>query len=253
MTAFAALHIPGTPLLLPNVWEFGTAAFLAAQGFPALGTTSLGVSAAEGEPDGAPSSKDATVRLARRLAELDVLISVDLADGFSDDPGEVGALAAELAEAGVVGINLEDALGDPVRHAAKVAAAKEHAPDLFVNARTDTHWLGEPDIGTAIERCRSYVDAGADGVFVPGLAEPADVERLVTAVAKPLNLLFVPGKVTVAGAAELGVARISLGSLPYRMALAATLRTVTAIRDGGELPLTPPSYGDVAALLPESH
>ncbi|EME57209.1 isocitrate lyase/PEP mutase family protein [Amycolatopsis decaplanina] len=253
MTAFAALHVPGSPLLLPNVWEFGTAAFLAAQGFPALGTTSLGVSAAEGEPDGAPSSKDATVRLARRLACLDALISVDLADGFSDDPGEVGALAAELAEAGVAGINLEDALGDPARHTAKIAAAKEHAPGLFVNARTDTHWLGKPDIGTAIDRSLSYVDAGADGVFVPGLAEPVDVERLVKAVGAPVNLLFLPGKVTVEGLAGLGVARISLGSLPYRMALAATLRTVEAVRDGGELPLIPPSYADVAALLPEPH
>ncbi|MFJ4101743.1 isocitrate lyase/PEP mutase family protein [Amycolatopsis japonica] len=253
MTAFAALHVPGSPLLLPNVWEFGTAAFLSAQGFPALGTTSLGVSAAEGEPDGAPSSKDATVRLARRLAGLDALISVDLADGFSEDPGEVGALAAELAEAGVAGINLEDALGDPVRHAAKIAAAKDRAPGLFVNARTDTHWLGAPDIGAAIDRCLSYVDAGADGVFVPGLAEAADVERLVNAVGVPVNLLFLPGKVTVVGLAGLGVARISLGSLPYRMALAATLRTVEAVRDGGELPLIPPSYADVAALLPDSH
>lgn len=253
MTAFAALHVPGSPLLLPNVWEFGTAAFLAAQGFPALGTTSLGVSAAEGEPDGAPSSKDATVRLARRLAGLDALISVDLADGFSEDPGEVGALAAELAEAGVAGINLEDALGDPVRHAAKIAAAKDRAPGLFVNARTDTHWLGEPDIGAAIDRSLSYVDAGADGVFVPGLAEASDVERLVKAVGVPVNLLFLPGKVTVAGLAGLGVARISLGSLPYRMALAATLRTVEAVRDGGELPPAPPSYADVAALLPDSH
>ncbi|MEV6910582.1 isocitrate lyase/phosphoenolpyruvate mutase family protein [Amycolatopsis sp. NPDC051071] len=253
MTAFAALHVPGSPLLLPNVWEFGTAAFLAAQGFPALGTTSLGVSAAEGEPDGAPSSKDATVRLARRLTALDALISVDVADGFSDDPGEVGALAAELAEAGVAGINLEDALGDPVLHAAKIEAAKERAPGLFVNARTDTYWLGDRGIEATIARCESYVDAGADGVFVPGAAESADVERLVKATAKPVNLLFLPGKVTVAGLADLGVARISLGSLPYRMALAATLRTVEAVRDGGELPLAPPSYDDVVRLLPEAH
>ncbi len=253
MTAFAALHVPGSPLLLPNVWEFGAAAFLAAQGFPALGTTSLGVSAAEGEPDGAPSSKDATVRLARRLTALDTLISVDVAEGFSDDPAEVGAFAAELAEAGVAGINLEDALGDPVLHAAKITAAKDNAPGLFVNARTDTYWLGEPDIEATLARCESYVDAGADGVFVPGAAAPADVERLVKATGKPLNLLFLPGKVTVAGLAGLGVARISLGSLPYRMALAATLRTVEAVRDGGELPLTPPSYDEVVGLLPESH
>lgn len=70
-------------------------------------------------------------------------------------------------------------MGDPVLHAARIKAAKECAPGLFVNARTDTHWSGERNIETAIERSLSYVDAGADGVFVPGLADSHDVERLV--------------------------------------------------------------------------
>jgi 2-methylisocitrate lyase-like PEP mutase family enzyme len=101
----------------------------------------------------------------------------------------------------------------------------------------------------AESRVRAYAAAGADGVFVPGLADPGDVERIV-GVGLPLNLLFLPGKVTLAGLAELGVARVSLGSLPYRMALAAAAATASAVRDGRELPLSPPSYADVTALLP---
>src|SRR5690349_13558137 len=147
MDEFRALHIPGSPLLLPNAWEFGVGAFLAAQGFRALGTTSLGVPAAAGEPDGAPSTRDATVALATCLARLDVLVSVDIADGFSADPAAVADLAAELAGAGVAGINLEDGRADGTLapagvHAALVKAVKDRVPELFVNARTDTHWAG---------------------------------------------------------------------------------------------------------------
>ncbi|MEU5266086.1 isocitrate lyase/phosphoenolpyruvate mutase family protein [Amycolatopsis sp. NPDC021455] len=256
MDEFRALHVPGTPLLLPNAWEFGVGAFLAAQGFRALGTTSLGVSAATGEPDGAPSTRDATVALAARLARLDVLVSVDIADGFSADPAAVAGLAAELAGAGAVGVNLEDGRADgslaPVDvQCALVTAVKERVPGLFVNARTDTHWAGGRSISEAETRVRAYAAAGADGVFVPGLAEPADVERIVVA-GVPLNVLFLPGRVTLAGQAELGVARVSLGSLPYRMALAAAAETALAVRDGRDLPLSAPGYDDVAALLPKT-
>ncbi|MFJ1765485.1 isocitrate lyase/phosphoenolpyruvate mutase family protein [Amycolatopsis sp. NPDC088138] len=254
MDEFRALHVPGTPLLLPNAWEFGVGAHLVAQGFRALGTTSLGVSAAAGEADGAPSTRDVTVALTTRLARLDALVSVDIADGFSADPAAVADLAEELAAAGAVGVNLEDGRADgslaPVEvQSALVKAVKERAPQLFLNARTDTHWAGDHSVAEAETRARAYVEAGADGVFVPGLADPADVERIV-AIGVPVNLLFLPGKVTLAGLAELGVARVSLGSLPYRMALAAAAGTALAVRDGRDLPLTPPSYGDVTALLP---
>ncbi|MEW2503291.1 isocitrate lyase/phosphoenolpyruvate mutase family protein [Amycolatopsis sp. NPDC047767] len=255
MTSFAALHVPGKPLLLPNVWEFGFAAALAAAGHPAVGTTSLGVSAAAGLADGAPASRAATVALARALAPLEVLVSVDIADGFSADPAEVADLVAELADAGAVGVNLEDGRADgtlaPVEvQSALIAAVRSAAPGVFLNARTDTHWLGAGPVSLAAERARAYRDAGADGVFVPGLADPGEVAEVVAAVDVPLNVLFFPGRVTLAGLAELGVARVSLGSTPYRVALAAALATVDAAREGTSLPLPPPSYAEVAGLLP---
>ncbi|MEV0067729.1 MULTISPECIES: isocitrate lyase/phosphoenolpyruvate mutase family protein [unclassified Amycolatopsis] len=254
MTSFAALHVPGKPLLLPNVWEFGFAAALAAAGHPAVGTTSLGVSAAAGLADGAPASRAATVALTRVLAPLDVLVSVDIADGFSADPAEVADLVAELAEAGAVGVNLEDGRADgtlaPVEVQSALIAAVRSASPVFLNARTDTHWLGSGPVSAAIERARAYRDAGADGVFVPGLADPGEVAEVVAAVDVPLNVLFLPGRVTPAGLAELGVARVSLGSTPYRVALAAALAAVDAARDGTSLPLPPPSYAEVAGLLP---
>lgn len=252
---FRDLHQPGRPLLLPNVWEFGVGALLAAQGFPALGTTSLGVSAAAGEPDGHPRTLDATIGLARSLSTVDAFVTVDIADGFSADPGAVAELGAALAEAGAVGVNLEDGRGagklaDVETQCALIAAMKARAPGLFVNARTDTHWFGLGPVSEAVSRVKAYADAGADGVFVPALTDPADIEAVVRAVDLPVNVLFSPTGPSVAQLAEFGVARISLGSLPYRMALAAAVETATAVRDGRPLPLTPPTYADVTALLP---
>jgi 2-methylisocitrate lyase-like PEP mutase family enzyme len=256
---FRELHQPGRPLLLPNVWEFGLAALLVAQGFPALGTTSLGISAATGEPDGHPNTRAATVDLAGRLSRLDTAVSVDIADGFSAEPDAVADLAAELAGAGVAGVNIEDgrpggSLAEVDAQCALIGAIKARVPDLFVNARTDTHWLtrNPPAATVAIERAKAYAGAGADGVFVPGLIDAAGIEAVVQAIGVPLNLLFLPAGHPFARLAELGVARVSLGSLPYRTALAAAVETARAVREGRPLPsIAPPGYGEIVALLPQ--
>jgi 2-methylisocitrate lyase-like PEP mutase family enzyme len=236
---FAELHTPGDPLLLPNAWDHASGAALAAAGFKAIGTTSLGVAAAIGVPDGADRTKDATYALAKSLVHLPVPISVDAEHGFSEEPSEVAEYALRLEELGVAGINLEDRNQDP-RHHAKVIAAVKHTTRLFVNARTDTYWLG--DGSETLERCRAYQAAGADGLFVPGIRE--DIEPIV-ALGLPLNVLWLPGS-TVKELAERGVARISTGSLLYRTAIGAAVNAAQAIKAGGQ-PETAPSYEEVDA------
>ncbi|MFF4750242.1 isocitrate lyase/PEP mutase family protein [Streptomyces sp. NPDC002514] len=245
--SFAALHHrPGRPLLLPNAWDHASAAALAARGFAAIGTTSLGVAAAAGLPDGAAVTRDHTLRLALTLGTEPFLLSVDAEGGFSDEPDEVAELARQLWAVGAVGVNLEDGLGPADRHAAKIAAVKAAAPGLFVNARTDTHWLGD-GTGTR-ERLDVYRRAGADGVFVPGLSAPEEIAGLVRHLDVPLNVLYSPTGPTVRHLADLGVRRISLGSLLYRRALGAALDAMTDIADGRAPDGTTPSYDDVRAL-----
>jgi len=248
MTPFAALHHIGTPLLLPNAWDHASAAVLAGQGFPAVGTTSLGVAAAAGLPDGASATRDETLRLALTLGTGPFLLSVDAEGGFSDDPDEVAEFARELAAAGAVGINLEDGLGPADVHAAKIAAVKSAVPALFVNARTDTYWLGEGDGEDTLRRLDAYRQAGADGVFVPGLTDPAAIGALVDRLDVPLNILYSPTGPTVPRLAALGVRRVSLGSLPYRRALGAMLETVTAVAEGRSPQGATLSYDEVVAL-----
>ncbi|GAA2691315.1 isocitrate lyase/phosphoenolpyruvate mutase family protein [Streptomyces lunalinharesii] len=271
--AFHALHHrPGRPLLLPNAWDSASALALAAAGHPAIGTTSLGVAAAHGHPDGRalPEVRDATLALARRLAgRLPCPYTVDIEGGYGtgpdadsgldsgldpdSDPGfaQVTSLAVELAGCGAAGINLEDGLPggrglrDPSRQAELIRAVKECAPDLFLNARIDTHWLVDtpPPLSEALARAETYLAAGADGVFVPGVTADADLAVLVDGIAAPLNVLFAPGRHTVRRLADLGVRRISTGSLLFRTALGAACAAADALRASGERPGDAPARG----------
>ncbi|GAA0395691.1 isocitrate lyase/phosphoenolpyruvate mutase family protein [Micromonospora gifhornensis] len=240
MNSFAALHRAGDPLVLPNVWDVASARLLVEAGFPALGTTSLGVAATNGLPDGVGATEAESLALIRRLAALPVQLTADI------ETGSVAAAVA-VAEAGAVGVNVEDALRPAAEHATLIRSVKREVPELFVNARTDTHWQRPGDLAEAISRVRCYADAGADGVFVPGLSEPADIAAVVAAVEVPVNILFLPDRHTVAALAELGVRRISTGSLLFRAALAAIVETATAVRDGHPIHPNLPPYAQVNA------
>jgi 2-methylisocitrate lyase-like PEP mutase family enzyme len=264
--AFRRLHRPGRPLLLPNAWDVASAAVLADAGHPAVGTTSLGVAAAAGKVDATAVTRAETVGLARALGRLSCLVTVDIEAGFSDDPAEVADVAAEVAAAGATGVNLEDGrpdgtLSTPTDHARKIAAIKHRVPRLFVNARTDTFWLPGAAAGTGsvdtesarfdatLTRAAAYVDAGADGLFVPGVTDPDTIGALAAVVDAPLNVLYLPGLHTLPALARLGVARVSTGSALFRAALGATVRAADDIRRG--LTWTSedlPSYAQVQQL-----
>ena len=246
MSDFRDLHRPGEPLLLPNAWDVASALALAAAGFAAIGTTSLGVAAAHGLPDGRERGKSETLELVRALrGRLGVPLTVDVEGGFGGGPDEVAELAAELYAAGAAGINVEDGrpggvLAEAADQAALIVAIKERVPGLFVNARTDTCWL-RTRTGETESRCRAYRDAGADGLFVPALTEAGDI-RMLAGIA-PLNLLALPG-MTVRELAALGVARVSTGSLLFRTALTAAVSVAREIRAGAPVPGGVLSYAE---------
>ncbi len=252
-------HRPGRPLLLPNAWDRASAAALVERGFTAVGTTSLGVAAAAGLPDAAGATREQTVALALDLVRLDAMISVDLESGFGSTPEEAAELAAGLAAAGVAGVNIEDGrpdgtLADPGYQSALIAAVKERAPRLFVNARTDTHWQAgadrPPSAAETLRRAEAYLRAGADGVFVPGLADEDRIAGLaadLAALDAPLNILIAPG-LTVARLADLGVRRVSCGSLLFRAALRAAVDTAWALAHPDAEPGPLPSYAEAQAL-----
>lgn len=255
MRDFHAAHHGDVPLLLPNAWDFASAAALAAMGFEAIGTTSLGVAAAAGLPDAAGLTRDVTLALARSLVALPAHITVDIEGGFSEAPEEVAVFASRLVDLGIAGVNLEDGrpdgtLTEPGHLAEVVAAVKRRCPDLFVNARTDAYWLGlDGPLARSLERAERYLEAGADGIFVPGAVTAADITTLVDGIDGPLNVLFSPAHSSLDALADLGVARVSTGSLLYRASLGALTQTAAAVRDDAPLPSGLPAYGEIQDLI----
>lgn len=246
---FADLHHGSSPLVLPNCWDVGSALLFREAGFTAIGTTSLGLAAGQGIIDGSRAVRDLTHRLVQQISGLGFHVSVDIEDGFSESPS---AVADHVQLLGASGVNIEDStagqLIDPASHAAKVAAVKARSPEVFVNARVDTFWLGESaTVEATVARALKYVTAGADGVFVPGNLQASQITTLASAIPVPLNVLASP-RYTAAQLGGMGVRRISTGSLPYRAALDAAVSVASGVRDGGLAPQATP-YGAFQRLL----
>jgi 2-methylisocitrate lyase-like PEP mutase family enzyme len=249
--SFHDLHHQGVPFVLPNAWDVPSALAYLADGFTAVGTTSFGVSSSGGHPDGARATRDANIALAAALAPLQCYVSIDVEDGYSDDPEAVAEYVAQLP---VAGINIEDStderLVDPALAAAKVAAIKHRNPELFINARVDTYWLHqEANTATTIERALRYVDAGADGIFVPLANDRGELAEITRNIPRPVNTLPVRG-LTLTELGELGVARVSTGSVAYGAGLYAAAQAARAVRDGQPLPRATP-YADLQSRLVE--
>ncbi|HEX5401209.1 MAG TPA: isocitrate lyase/phosphoenolpyruvate mutase family protein [Pseudonocardiaceae bacterium] len=189
---------------------------------------------ANGLPDAEGMTRDETLALARRLGTLNTLVTVDIEAGFSTDPGEVADLVAQLAEWGVVGINIEDGRGDhladPEQQSALVKAVRDRVPGIFINARADNYWLGiDQSVPAVLDRARHYTDAGADGIFVPRLAEPGEIAAVTEAVPLPINVLYVK-ELGLRRLGELGVHRVSTGSLLFRTAMRTAVDLALDVR-----------------------
>jgi 2-methylisocitrate lyase-like PEP mutase family enzyme len=240
---FRALHEGPDVLVLPNAWDVLTARAFEDAGFPAVGTTSFGIARAHGLRDGANAAWHATLAtVARMTTALRVPLSVDMEGGFGGTPADVARRARDLTDAGAAGFNLEDGredgtLEDASRLCDVLAAVRAAAGGAFVNARCDVFWLA-PDAGAAgleaaLARSRAYVEAGADGVFLPGLAEPDAIAEAVRALPVPLNVLATPRTPPVAVLRDLRVRRLSTGSGPARAVLALLRRIGDELRTSG--------------------
>ncbi|SDT11567.1 Phosphoenolpyruvate phosphomutase [Brevibacterium siliguriense] len=190
MTSFRKLHVPGDPFILPCAWDVASAQLFAEAGHPATGTTNLGVAAPIGAADEDRETLTATASLVTALRRTlpDLPLTCDFEDGYGDDPESVVAVVRETfaadSAAGLIvdGINIQDPrqgqMHDPAALAAKASALKDAFPELFVNARIDTFWVGGDNFGEVICRIDAYVDAGADGLFVPGGLDLETIETI---------------------------------------------------------------------------
>jgi 2-methylisocitrate lyase-like PEP mutase family enzyme len=228
-----SLHVPGSPLVLPNAWDAASAKAIAAAGFPAVATTSGGVAATLGYEDHEGAPADEMLAAAARIARaVDVPVTIDVEAGYGIEPE---ALVAMLANAGAAGCNLEDTdhargeLRDAARQAEMLRAVRSAASGrgyaLVINARIDVFLpdvLAGSDrpqgelVPEALDRAHAYLDAGADCVYPIALWEREALRNFVSRAAGPVNILKTPPAPSVAELRGLGVARISYASLLHR-------------------------------------
>ncbi|MBY8828143.1 isocitrate lyase/PEP mutase family protein [Hephaestia mangrovi] len=242
---FKALHVPGDPLVLFNIWDAGSAKAVAAANAQALATGSWAVAAALGMTDGETVPLDLVIaNVARITAATALPVSVDIESGY-DDPAQT---AARTIEAGAIGCNVEDSfpadgtlrdVADQVDRLRSIRrAADASGVDYFINARTDVFFqpgaktAGASMLELAMERARAYADAGADGIFVPGLTDMAMIAEFTSASPLPVNIMLSATSPAPAAFAQAGAARLSYGPAPYLLAMKALEQAAQRVFDG---------------------
>jgi 2-methylisocitrate lyase-like PEP mutase family enzyme len=252
------LHHGPRILIFANAWDVISARMVEEAGFPAVASTSAGVAAVLGYPDGQRIPMSEMLEFVGRMARaVSVPLTADMEAGYGTTPAEMAKMAREVVAAGIVGLNLEDVTGDDessqveIRlQAEKIAAIREASASdgvsLVINARTDVYLMptgpAETRFERTVERLRAYRQAGADCVFAPGIRDAETIGKLVRAVDAPLNILLRPGGPGVAELGKLGVARVSIGSGAMRAALGTARKFLKALSE----------YQDHSALLTDA-
>ena len=230
---FKALHIPGNPLVLYNIWDAGSAKTVASAGAQALATGSWSVAAAQGYGDGQAIPLDFALQIITRITEsTDLPVSVDFEGGYATAPTDLAANIARVIAAGAIGINFEDqivggqglrAIADQVARIQAIRAAADAAGvPLFINARTDLFLKTQTNqaalVVDALTRQTAYAEAGADGFFIPGLGDESLITEICQASSLPVNVMMLGALTSLPTAARAGAARASFGPGPYRVA-----------------------------------
>lgn len=229
---FRHLHKQSSTFVLPNAWDAMSAKMFEAGGFKAIGTTSAGIAASLGYLDGQHLPRAKMVEAVRNIANsVAIPVSADIEAGYGQSVAEVVQTVKDIVAAGAVGINIEDGTGDPSKpvfsiseQKEKIAAIKAFSQSsdtpLFVNARTDIYWLkiGDPlsRFQEAAKRAKAYQEAGADCLFVPGLTDREEIQKMRAGISIPINLLVDPETPSLTELSAIGIERLSCGSAPFR-------------------------------------
>ncbi|HSB12450.1 MAG TPA: isocitrate lyase/phosphoenolpyruvate mutase family protein [Blastocatellia bacterium] len=263
-TIFRELHQRDRAFIIPNPWDIGTARLLARLGFEALATTSAGYAFSIGQRDNTVGRERMIAHVREMAAATDLPVSADLENGFGDDPETVAETIGLAAAAGLVGGSIEDSTtrrDDPIyeieRAEERVRAAVEVARSLpftfTLTARAENYLFGRTDLKDTIKRLQAYQEAGADVLYAPGLPSKDDIAAVVGSLDRPVNVLMgLAGvRLSLAELSEIGVKRVSVGSVLSRVALTAFLKAAEEMRDHGTFRFADElvSFRDISAMF----
>jgi 2-methylisocitrate lyase-like PEP mutase family enzyme len=256
---FRSLHERPAAFVIPNPWDAGTARLLAALGFEALASTSLGLANMLGRPD-TRVTRTEVIDNCRMIAEATELpVNVDLENCFAHEPKAAAEAIRLAAEAGAVGASIEDYTGDPkdpiydfdlsvARVRAAAAAAHGLPVPVLLTARAENLISGRNDMADTIRRLQAYEAAGADVLFAPGLPDLAAVKKVTSSLEKPFNFMVgIKGRsFSKAELEAAGVKRISLATSLYRAAMTGLVEAAKEVKEKGTF-----NYLDRAISTPD--
>jgi len=221
---FYDLHTSKDILFLGNAWDLLSAITLEKAGFKAIGTTSRGIANSLGYDDGELIEFERHLGIIKTIAEnVNIPVSADIEAGYGESTEEIVDNVLRTADVGVAGINIEDslkkqkglrAISEHCNLLAKIRSALNNNgyEHFYINARTDTYFQRENPLLETIDRAKAYVESGADGIFVPGLADHDEIRIITLNVSAPLNIISLPGLTNCNKLRELGVKRFSFGN-----------------------------------------
>lgn len=259
-----ALHHAEEPLVFVNAWDPATARILETLNFPAIATSSAAIANVHGFRDGQGMSRAAMLEAIGAITSaVAVPVSADLEAGYGSTLADAIATARGAIDAGAVGLNFEDAGEDGLLsidlQSKRIRAIREvgleRGVELVINARTDVFLasIGAPGdrLTLTTQRAIAYIDAGADLIFVPGVADRATIEQLARAIPAPLNVLAGPNTPSIAELKRLGVRRVSCGGAAHGHLMAAFQKAAIETRDRGTFSFTSEriSHADLNALF----
>jgi 2-methylisocitrate lyase-like PEP mutase family enzyme len=243
---FSRLHHESTPLLLGNIWDIHSALAYERAGYKAIGTSSMAVAQAWGFDDGENMPFNTLLHLVKRVkAVTRIPLTVDVEGGYSRTIAGIVENIKQLSDLGVAGINLEDTIPAATRQLRPVAefqtllagiaeALSRNNISIFLNARTDGFLLGHPNaLSESLTRIKAYEQAGAHGIFVPGVTATNDIQQVVQATTLPINVMCMPSLPDYKALTSLGVKRISLGPFVQSYVHKQTEAAIAAIGTDG--------------------
>ncbi|WP_242144147.1 MULTISPECIES: isocitrate lyase/phosphoenolpyruvate mutase family protein [unclassified Bacillus cereus group] len=247
---FKDYHYQPTTLILPNAWDVMSAKTYQELGYKAIGTTSAGISASAGYLDGERIPFSEMFKVVKEITKsVDIPVSADIESGFSETIEGILENVKKLISIGVAGINLEDSIKSANTKIYEIAYQQEkiekikdlaiiEGVQLFVNARTDIYWLNlfndKCRFAKTIERAKAYQDAGADGIFIPGVEDEDTIKMFVKEIELPINILVGRSTPKIQQLNSLGVSRLSFGSGAYRATMSALLEITEEVIKYGE-------------------
>ena len=253
---FRRLHASGC-FVMPNPWDVGSARVLEQMGFPALATTSAGFAWTRGERDNQVGLDEMLAHLRDIASAVAVPVNADFEGGFAVEPAQVAEHVLAATTTGIAGLSIEDSTGDaqmPLFDRAlaveRLRAARQaidrSGTGVLLTGRSEGFIVGRPDLVETVARLVAYAAAGADCVYAPGIRTAEEITAVVTAVAPtPVNLLVSGDFITVAGAAALGVRRISVGGALARAAWTGMLQAAREMAEHG-------TFAALSAAVPSS-